>query len=113
MEVRLQVFERGFQRPAFAVEVSHLLGRHLARHIRQDGPNIEKVLYTATCAGLRPDRHFYHYSGGNFAENGLWHVLTEAPGSGVGLQSGFPNLSQNELLWQSAGGWRLMTASLY
>src|SRR3979411_442549 len=36
MEVRLQVFERGFQRPAFAGEVSHLLGRHLARYIRQD-----------------------------------------------------------------------------
>src|SRR4029453_5949653 len=36
MEVRLQVFERGFQRPAFTVEFSHLLGRHLAWHIRQD-----------------------------------------------------------------------------
>jgi len=36
MEVRLQVCERGFQRPAFAGACSHLLGRHLARHMRQD-----------------------------------------------------------------------------
>src|SRR6266511_1114877 len=43
MEVRLQVFERGFQRPAFAVEFSHLLGRHLARHIRQDVDNRRPV----------------------------------------------------------------------
>jgi hypothetical protein len=50
------------------------------------GPNIEKVLYAATCAGLSPDRHFYHYSGGNFADNGRWHVLTEASGTSAGLQ---------------------------
>src|SRR6266446_5086014 len=36
MQVRLKVFERGFQRPAFAVEVSHPFGRHLARDIGQD-----------------------------------------------------------------------------
>ena len=36
MEVRLQVFERGFQRPAFAVEFSHLWSCHLVRHIRQN-----------------------------------------------------------------------------
>src|SRR2546425_11972889 len=43
MEVRLQVFERSFQRPALAVEVSHLLGRHLARHICQDVDNRRPV----------------------------------------------------------------------
>ena len=36
MEVRRQVFERGFQRPAVAVEFSPLGGRPLARHIRQE-----------------------------------------------------------------------------
>src|SRR5438132_8282353 len=36
MAVRLQVFARGFQRPAFAVEFSSLLDRPLARPIRQD-----------------------------------------------------------------------------
>src|SRR5215471_4638617 len=36
MEVRLQVFQRGCQRPAFAIEFRPLWGRHLARHMRQD-----------------------------------------------------------------------------
>jgi len=43
MEVRLQVFERSFQRPAFAVEVSHLWGRHLAWPICQDVENRRPV----------------------------------------------------------------------
>ena len=43
MAVRLQVFERGFQRPAVAGECSHLWGRHLARHIRQAVENRRPV----------------------------------------------------------------------
>ena len=49
MEVRLQVFERGFQRPAFAVEVSHLLGQHLARHIRQDVDKYQTKSFLTQC----------------------------------------------------------------
>jgi len=57
------------------------------------GPNIEKkVLYAATCAGLSSGRSFYRSSDGNFAENSLWHVLTEASGISVGHHGRLPNL---------------------
>jgi len=59
----------------------------------QPGPHREKVLDAATGVGLSPDRHVDHYAGGNFADNGRWHVLTEASATSAGLQGGFPNLS--------------------
>ena len=59
----------------------------------QVGPNMEKLLYAATCAVFSPDRHFYDCSGGNFAENGLWHSLKEATVSDVLLKGISPNLS--------------------
>ena len=43
MEGRLPVFERGFQRPTVALEVSPLWGRHLAWHIRQAVENRRPV----------------------------------------------------------------------
>jgi hypothetical protein len=51
------------------------------------GLKLEKLSRTAKA------RRFYHRSWGNFAENGVWHVLKEASVSGTLVRGSIANFS--------------------